>query len=88
MIRMMAATLAIAGLATAAAAQHMTMSDAQMDRVTAGNLSLAALTGATPNVELPAPVGSTLTVSQAAAVSIAINAMVHPATTAITHPGN
>jgi hypothetical protein len=88
MIRIMAATLAIAGLATAAAAQPMTMSDAQMDRVTAGGLSLSVNTVAAPDVTLPAPLGSTLTVSPAAAVTISIDATARPTITTITHPGN
>jgi len=92
MIRAIAIVFAVAAFATAASAQPLALKNEQMDQVSAGALSLSVLTLATTHVgagvSLPAPLSSPLAVSQAANVSISIDATVHPATIDITHPGH
>jgi hypothetical protein len=87
-LRMTAAALAVGLFATTVSAQPVSLGDVQLDYVTAGSLSFAVLPVAAPNAALPAPVGSTLTVSQAAPVTIDVNATIHPATVDTAHPGH
>ena len=95
MIRTAMLAIVITAVASAAFAQPASLDAAQLDRVTAGTLTLTVFTPAVGHVPstvtLPAPLGTpttsnTLTVGQAADVAITINAMVHPAMTTITHP--
>ena len=92
MIRTGTIALAIATLAGAASAQPLALNNAQLDRVSAGGLSLsvliAALTSVPSSVTLPEPLSAPLTVSQAADVTISVNATVRPAEISITHPGH
>ena len=88
MIKMSTVVVAIIVLSgTAASAQPSALNDAQLDRVSAGGLSLSVLTGAAPSsVTLPPPLSALLTVPQAASVAINVNATVPPAVISVSHP--
>lgn len=92
MIRTTVMALAFVMLAGFASAQPMPLNNAQLDRVSAGSLSLTlstvALAKAPSSVGLPQPLSAPLTVSQAAAVAISVNASVQPAVISVTHPSH
>ena len=90
MTRIVTLTLTFVMFAGSASTQPLALSNDQLDRVSAGSLSLSLSTLASLQapwtVSLPGPIGTLLTVSQAAVVMINVNASSQPAVASVTNP--